>query len=128
MFGHISIVHQASVVSMGLSSVFQIGDTNQMYLKSRALAVHREISTFLNREGNLEAFAMFTDDEITIPSRTTNVKMTVINENPFIEVDCVKVYTLLNSACFQIGSVDYVFSNSRIKQIRQFITEEPCEG
>lgn len=125
MFGHISVVHQASVVSMGISGVFQIGDTNQMELKSRALAVHRETSTFLTREGNLEGFAIFTDDKITIPSRKTNVKMTVINENPFIEVDCVKVYSLLNAACWQIGSVDYVFSNARIKQIRQFITEEP---
>ena len=44
---------------------------------------------------------------------------------PFIEVNNVELRTLLNSGGFQIGNVDYVFNNSRIMQIRQYITDEP---
>ena len=51
--------------------------------------------------------------------------MNIVNECPFIEVNDVELRTLLNSGCFQIGNVDYVFSNSRTLQIRQYITNEP---
>ena len=125
MLQHISVVHRANVISMGVASVFQIGDASQMELKSRALVVHREIPYYLKGEGEFEAYEIFTDDEITIPTRSTDVKMNIINECPFIEVGDVTIRSLLNTACFQIGSVDYVFSNSRILQIRQYITDEP---
>lgn len=127
MLGHIAVVHQSAIASMGDGSVFQIGDTNQMNLRSKFVAVHREIPTFFDIEGEFEGFPMFLDDQITIPTRTTSVKMNIINQNPFIEVDCVTMYTMLNAACFHIGSVEYVFSNARVKQMRQFITEEPSE-
>ncbi|PFA24700.1 MULTISPECIES: spore germination protein GerPE [Bacillus cereus group] len=125
MLQHISVVHRANVISMGIAGVFQIGDASQMELKSRALVVHREIPYYFKNEGSFDAYEIFTDDEITIPTRSTDVKMNIINECPFIEVDDVTIRSLLNSACFQIGSVDYVFSNSRILQIRQYITDEP---
>ncbi|EMA6344450.1 spore germination protein GerPE [Bacillus cytotoxicus] len=123
MFRHVSVVQNASVVSMGISAVFQVGDANQMALKSRALAVHREIPFYLKGEGRLDAFKLFTDKYITIPKRSTDVKLNITNECPFIEINDVNLLTLLNSACFQIGSVDYVFSNSRIMQIRQYMNE-----
>ncbi|MBC6971492.1 spore germination protein GerPE [Bacillus sp. Xin] len=125
MLQHISVVHRTNIISLGNSGTFQIGDANQMELKSRALVVQREFPYYLKDEGKLEAFKIFTDDEITIPTRSTDVKMNIINECPFIEVGDVTVRTLLNSACFQIGSVDYGFNNSRIHQIRQYITDEP---
>ena len=125
MLQHISVVHRSNVISLGIAAVFQIGDASQMELKSRALIVHREIPYYFKDEGGFEAFRIFTDDEITIPTRSTDVKMNIINECPFIEVNNVELRTLLNSGCFQIGNVDYVFNNSRIMQIRQYITDEP---
>ena len=53
------------------------------------------------------------------------VKLNIVNECPFIEVNNVELRTLLNSGGFQIGNVDYIFNNSRIMQIRQYITDEP---
>ncbi|WP_242221082.1 spore germination protein GerPE [Bacillus cereus group sp. BfR-BA-01380] len=125
MFRHISVVHQPTVITLGLSSVFQVGDTNHMELKYRAIIVHREIPYFFSQEGDFEAYKIFVDNEITIPTRINEVNMTVVNQNPFIEVDCITIQSMLNSSCLQIGSVDYVFSNSRLLQIRQFVTEEP---
>jgi len=121
----VSIVQNVSIVSLGIAAVFQVGDANQMELKSRALAVHREFPCYIKDEGRLDAFEIFTDEYITIPKRTTDVKLNIINECPFIEVNNVELRTLLNSGGFQIGNVDYVFNNSRIMQIRQYITDEP---
>lgn len=125
MLHHVSVVQNVSIISLGITAVFQVGDANQMELKSRALAVHREIPFYIKDEGRLDAFEIFTDEYITIPKRTTDVKLNIVNECPFIEVNNVELRTLLNSGCFQIGNVDYVFNNSRIMQIRQYITDEP---
>ncbi|MGG2934814.1 spore germination protein GerPE [Bacillus pacificus] len=125
MLHHVSVVQKVSIVSLGIAAVFQVGDANQMELKSRALAVHREFPCYIKDEGRLDAFEIFTDEYITIPKRTTDVKLNIINECPFIEVNNVELRTLLNSGGFQIGNVDYVFNNSRIMQIRQYITDEP---
>ncbi|TEA49985.1 spore germination protein GerPE [Bacillus sp. BH2] len=125
MLHHVSVVQNVSIISLGITAVFQVGDANQMELKSRALAVHREIPCYIKDEGRLDAFEIFTDEYITIPKRTTDVKLNIVNECPFIEVNNVELRTLLNSSCFQIGNVDYVFNNSRIMQIRQYITDEP---
>ncbi|WP_412839097.1 spore germination protein GerPE [Bacillus paranthracis] len=125
MLHHVSIVQNVSIVSLGIAAVFQVGDANQIELKSRALAVHREFPCYIKDEGRLDAFEIFTDEYITIPKRTTDVKLNIVNECPFIEVNNVELRTLLNSGGFQIGNVDYVFNNSRIMQIRQYITDEP---
>ncbi|GAB6430383.1 spore germination protein GerPE [Bacillus luti] len=125
MLHHVSVVQNVSIISLGITAVFQVGDANQMELKSRALAVHREIPCYIKGEGRFDAFEIFTDEHITIPKRTTDVKLNIVNECPFIEVNNVELRTLLNSGCFQIGNVDYGFNNSRIIQIRQYITDEP---
>ncbi|AUB62429.1 spore germination protein GerPE [Bacillus thuringiensis] len=125
MLHHVSIVQNVSIISLGITAVLQVGDANQMELKSRALAVHREIPCYIRGEGRFDAFEIFTDEHITIPKRTTDVNLNIVNECPFIEVNNVELRTLLNSGCFQIGNVDYVFNNSRIMQIRQYITDEP---
>ncbi|ADH05823.1 MULTISPECIES: spore germination protein GerPE [Bacillus] len=125
MLHHVSIVQNVSIVSLGIAAVFQVGDANQMELKSRAIAVHREIPCYIRGEGSFDAFEIFTDEHITIPKRTTDVKLNIVNECPFIEVNNVELRTLLNSGGFQIGNVDYIFNNSRIMQIRQYITDEP---
>ncbi|MDA2433808.1 spore germination protein GerPE [Bacillus cereus] len=125
MLHHVSIVQNVSIISLGITAVFQVGDANQMELKSRAIAVHREIPFYIRGEGRFDAFEIFTDEHITIPKRTTDVKLNIVNECPFIEVNNVELRTLLNSSCFQIGNVDYGFNNSRIIQIRQYITDEP---
>ncbi|MDP7977543.1 spore germination protein GerPE [Bacillus sp. WLY-B-L8] len=128
MFRHISVVHQPSVSSLGLSAVVQIGDTNHAELKSRAIIVHREMPNFLSKEGSFESYEIFVDDEITIPTRVNEVQMKVINKNPFIEVNRITIQSMLSASCLHIGSIDYVFANSRILQIRQFIGSSPKDG
>lgn len=49
MLHHVSIVQNVSIISLGIAAVFQVGDANQMELKSRAIAVHREIPLYTGR-------------------------------------------------------------------------------
>lgn len=125
MLHHVSIVQNVSIVSLGIAAVFQVGDANQMELKVELLPFTGNSLCYIKDEGRLDAFEIFTDEYITIPKRTTDVKLNIVNECPFIEVNNVELRTLLNSGGFQIGNVDYVFNNSRIMQIRQYITDEP---
>lgn len=50
MLHHVSVVQNVSIISLGITAVFQVGDANQMELKSRALAVHREIPCYIKDE------------------------------------------------------------------------------
>jgi spore germination protein PE len=120
MFRRFSIIHDITVFSIGISSIIQIGDTNTADLKNRNIAVQRETEFFLNNETPFEAYPMFTDTEITIPTRSTEVRMHTINACPFISVDHISIVSILNSSMIHAGSIDYVYSNSRIHQIRQY--------
>ncbi|MFD3447298.1 spore germination protein GerPE [Microbacteriaceae bacterium 4G12] len=125
MFRRFSVVNEASVLSLGLSSIFQIGDTNTLIIKNRSLTAQRETTDFLGGETPLESYPIFFDTEITIPTRRTNVRMHTINENPFIYVNHVVINTMLNAGVLHIGSVDDVFANSRLHQVREYVTETP---
>ena len=127
MLRHVSIVNQINVISMGIDGVLQIGDSNMIASRNRDILVQREESFYLAQEGSFEKYVMFTDTEITIPTRQTSVRMHVVNTNPFVCVDRVEMISLLSSGIFHIGSTDYVFNNSRILQIRQFISKDPFE-
>jgi spore germination protein PE len=127
MLRHVSIVNQINVISMGIDGVLQIGDSNMIASRNRDILVQREESLYLAQEGSFEKYVMFTDTEITIPTRQTSVRMHVVNTNPFVRVDRVEIISLLSSGIIHIGSTDYVFNNSRILQIRQFISEDPFE-
>lgn len=50
MLHHVSIVQNVSIISLGITAVLQVGDANQMELKSRALAVHREIPCYIKEK------------------------------------------------------------------------------
>ncbi|WP_028402542.1 spore germination protein GerPE [Ectobacillus panaciterrae] len=124
MFRRFSVVHDISVISLGLSGVVQLGDTNTIEAKNRSIAVQREVPFFLNSEMPFEAYNIFTDQEITMPKRSKEVRMHTIHACPFIVVDHVTITSVLISGCFQIGSLDYAFCNSRVLQIRQFTSND----
>lgn len=127
MLRHISVVGQMNILTMGISGVIQIGDSNMLWARNRAILVQREQPFFLAREGQFHGYEMFRDTEITIPTRQTSVRMHVTNVNPFLSVDFINMLSVENTGTFHIGSIDYVFNNSRILQIRQFISEDPFE-
>lgn len=127
MFRHIPVIGQLNVMSMASSSVIQIGDSNMLQARTRAILVQREQPFYLGIEGQFEGYSKFRDTEITIPTRQTSIRMHVTNLNPFISVDFIGLENLEYTGLFHVGPIDYVFNNSRILQIRQFISEDPFE-
>lgn len=127
MFRHIPVVDQLDIISIGTNSVAQIGDSNMLQARSRAILVQREQPFYLTREGPFEGYPMFRDTEITIPTRQTSVRMHVTNVNPFVSVNFIRMEALEYTGVFHVGPIDYVFNNSRVLQIRHFISEDPFE-
>lgn len=127
MFRHIPVINQLNIISTAIGSVVQIGDSNMLQARNRAILVQREQPFYLGIEGQFEGYNIFRDTEITIPTRQTSVCMHVTNVNPFISVDFVSLGSLEYTGIFHVGPIDYVFNNSRVLQIRHFISEEPFE-
>lgn len=119
MYKRVSVVKNVDVTDVTSSSVFQIGDSSHIHSRSRALAVQREVELFFGREGNFDAFPIFTMD---IP-RPILRKPTITRHNlsPFIKVDNVNIIGVAASSVFQIGSTKTIDNETRIKHIRQLL-------
>lgn len=66
MISRISKVGSTYVNSIGISSVFHIGDSVQITPSVKALAVQREEERFFGSEGDLTAYPIF-EEEIPQP-------------------------------------------------------------
>ncbi|MDG4656709.1 spore germination protein GerPE [Ectobacillus antri] len=127
MFRRFSVVQDVTVLTMGISSVIQIGDTNTIETRTRAIAVQDEKGEFIVKDPPFSSYIIFRDTDITIPLRVKEARMHVINACPFIHVDSIFQRNMLNSSCLHIGSLDYGFANSRIVQIRKYAESSPSE-
>lgn len=118
MIKRTSIVRHTKVISVGLSSVFQIGDATQITPRSQALAVQRQVQLFYGNEGNFEEFPIF---KMGIPKPSMDMPITInrYNVSPFIKVDKIHVTSVSASGIYQIGSNNFIDAESRVKHIRQ---------
>lgn len=120
-----SVVTQIIVTSVADASTLIIGDTTKITARTRALAVQRQVAKFFaENEGDFEDFSLFTE-KLPQPTKGRRVNMMVINESPYIKVNRVDVIGIAQAAIMQIGSTRSFDLESRIKQFRQFVTEEP---
>ena len=118
MINRQSSVESAYVNSIGLSSVFQIGDSLQITPTTNALAVQREEERFYGNEGELSMFQSF-QEQIPMPIIYESVTTNFFHENPRINVRFVNVAALSSSAVFHIGSTKDIIAEARVKHIRQ---------
>lgn len=118
MISRQSNVTSAYVSSVGLSSVFQIGDSFQIKPTTNALAVQREEERFYDFEGDLSMYHAF-QQEIPKPIIYEEVTTNFFHENPRINVHFVNVTALSSSAVFHIGSTKDIIAEARVKHIRQ---------
>ncbi|MBO9128701.1 spore germination protein GerPE [Bacillus sp. 165] len=125
MFRRFSVVNRVDIRSMGFASVLQIGDSNQIQTRARAIAVQRELPIYDAKEGHFAKYSLFLDTEISILKREQDIRMHQVHEVPFICVKSVEIVSFGNSGILHIGSTDNVYANARILQIRHYIEEEP---
>ncbi|MCC9021350.1 spore germination protein GerPE [Bacillus nakamurai] len=120
MLKRISRLRVAKVNFIGIASVFQAGDTNEINMKTKVFAVQRPIATYRDDEGNFhkKEYQVFQQPAV-MPLPETGVQSAFCHEMPSIQVRSVKVQGLSTSSVFQAGSASVVLGDSRLKHIRQ---------
>ncbi|MBU7590980.1 spore germination protein GerPE [Metabacillus halosaccharovorans] len=118
MINRQSNVSSAYVNSVGLSSVFQIGDSFQIKPTTNVLAVQREEERFFDYEGDTSMFQAF-QEEIPQPIIYEEITTNFFHEKPMINVSFVNIAALSSSAVFHIGSTKDIIAEARVKHIRQ---------
>lgn len=116
----ISRIGFIKVRSMLFSATAHVGDCTFICPYSNTFAVQREISSYLESEGNLNQFLIFSQP---IPKVTPEkpIRMSVINENPFIDVGVINIFGMSTAPVLQIGSTKIVNTENRTKHIRQLL-------
>ncbi|KAF1680267.1 spore germination protein GerPE [Bacillus mexicanus] len=106
--------------SLGIASVFQAGDTNEIDMKLKVLAVQRSQSTFYSNEGsfNRKEYQIF-QQHAPLPIPETGVQSAFYHEVPIIQVHNIKIQGVSSSSVFHAGSVSLIRGDARIKHIRQ---------
>jgi spore germination protein PE len=119
MISRFSNVNSAYVNSVGISSVFQIGDSRQIKPSVKVFAVQREEERYYGKEGDLSQYPIF-EEEIPQPILYEQLTSTFFHENPRINVNTINILSLSSSAVFQIGSTKDIVCETRTKHIRHF--------
>lgn len=118
MISRFSKVNTVYTNSIGLSSIFTIGDSNQITPSVKVLAVQREHEVYYGKEGNLSQYPIFEED-IPQPILYEQLTTNFFHENPSINVQTINITALSSSAVFHIGSTKDIICESRMKHIRQ---------
>ncbi|MFY4774277.1 spore germination protein GerPE [Metabacillus sp. RGM 3146] len=113
----------AYVNVMGISSVFNIGDSDAITPRTKIFAVQREAEIFYDGEGDFSQYEIFNTPLIK-PVKNETVNTSFCNEKHAINVQYVKVLALSSSAVFHIGSSNLVDAVARIKHTRQLLSTD----
>lgn len=120
-----SIVQNVEIISMVSASIFEVGDTRILTPISKALAVQRQESVYLDPdEHTFDHYPMFTFPFPKIEHEC--IPVNTVHEVPAIHVNSIKVIGIAASSAFHIGMTDYISAEARVKHIRQF-TVDPYE-
>lgn len=101
-----------------LSSVVQIGDSQKIASRTRALAVQRQYELFFGNEGE-HSFPIFTKPIPKFQSDSRNISLQTLHQSPVISVRSIRVISVSSAGVVHIGSTSTVDAESRIKNIRQ---------
>nr|MDH3082689.1 spore germination protein GerPE [Bacillus subtilis] len=120
MLKRISRIRLVKCNSLGIASVFQVGDTNEIDMSVKVFAVQRSRSTFYNNEGsfNKKEYQIFQRQAVK-PILETGVQSAFCHEMPAIYVHGIKIQGVSASSVLHAGSASLIRGDARIKHIRQ---------
>jgi spore germination protein PE len=123
MLPRTACVDRIKVDSVSFSSVFQIGDSEQIQAFSRALAVQREAEIFFGNEGSFSAYPIFSEP---IPFSTVNesISFSTQNVNPMLKVRNIEIMGASSSSVVHLGNSRHISMEARVKHIRQLLPRE----
>lgn len=114
-------VHMEVVTS---SSNLQIGDSRNIHLRSRALAVQKEWTDFQGSEGDLAPFYLFRQT-IPQPAFYESLQFNQVHRVPIIKVGVVRIISAAASSLVHIGSTEEITAESRVKHFRHYKNVPP---
>ncbi|CAM3774968.1 spore germination protein GerPE [Mesobacillus thioparans] len=120
MIKRIASVDHIKIDSVILSSVFQIGDSQQITGISKALAVQREAEIFFDEEGEYTSYPIFFEPIAFQPEVETLMSSTQ-NINPILKVRNIDIIGVSSSSVVHLGNTCNVTMESRVKHIRQLL-------
>jgi len=119
-----SVVDTLRLDALAAASSLVVGDLERFDARSRALAVQRQVPVFLENEGDLRAFPLFSRPiPLPGPEPEERVRLTSANVSPCISAGNIRVLSAVASSLVQVGSVTRVELESRVKHIRQFVDQ-----
>ena len=114
-----SFVQDVNVKGLLSTSVFEIGDTVQLAANSYVIAVQRKKPIFYGKEGNFQAFKIFSQPiqipNFPIPPPTIRK----FHESSNISVGSIHIKGMAASSIMQIGNTNHACLESRVLHIRQ---------
>lgn len=120
----LTIIDQININAIVSSSQLQIGDSQSINLRSRALAVQKDPPVYSGSEGNLSVFDIFRQP---LPQATFTDRLTITSEHvvPLIKVNSIRVISAAASSMIHVGSSEDLYTESRIKHFRHYPTVPP---
>jgi len=119
-----SIVQAIHVETVIISSILQIGDSEQISARTRALAVQRQHELFFGAEGE-RIFPVFTKPIPRWSSPPPVASRQTLHQSPVISVRSIRVLGVSSSAVVHVGSTSTAEAEARIKHIRQLADPAP---
>lgn len=113
-----SHVKSTAIKSVNLSSIFQIGDSNQISSQSRVIAYQKEEESYDGTEPILLPTTPLFDP---IPIEPTNVCMTTFNASTAIRVKTVRIKGVSVASTFHIGNTRNASLQTTVKHQRQLL-------
>ena len=120
----LSIVGNIYMNSLGSASTVHVGDNVYTSLHNRVFAVQREVPIYYGNEGSFAAYPFY-QRPFPVPQPPEPFTICVDNLGSYITVRNVRLLGVAASSVFQIGSNRVNRSETRVKNIRQFVTEKP---
>lgn len=120
MLQRIACVDHIKVDSVSFSSIFQIGDSEQICGISRAIAVQREAEIFYTNEGSFGAYPIFSE-AIPFEPMTESLNGSTQNLNPVLKVRNIGIMGASSSSVVHIGNSRHISMEARVKHIRQLL-------
>ncbi len=118
-------VNHILVHGITFSGIFNIGDSEYAQPKSRGIAIQKEGAIFVDEEGlDFKDFSLFhreanwpaVDDSIIVRKKT-------INHTDKIQVGNISALGVSQASILQIGSIEKICAEARIKHFRQYLPE-----
>ncbi|OXS57067.1 spore germination protein PE [Bacillus sp. V-88] len=116
MFKRYSIVNKLDGITLSFSSLYQLGDSQNINALSFAYAVQREKEFFLTSEGSFDSSVF--QGSLKKPPFNPAVRVNRLNLCP-IKVDQVFIKATAFSSIIHIGNTSNVAMEARVKHIRQ---------